>query len=446
MECGVPFCMSGCPLGNLIPHFNDLIFKQKWVEALETLHSTNNFPEFTGMICPAPCESSCVLGITKMPVAIKHSEVSIVQKGFELGLIKAKKIKEESGYRVAIIGSGPAGLACAQQLRRAGQVTVFDRAPQAGGLLMYGIPHYKLPKEVVQRRVNLLKEEGVKFILNCEVGESVKYSQLKEDYDALVIAIGAEKPRDLPIPGRKFKGVHFAMDFLPQQVSKIVKEKRWNFPREISAKDKNVIIIGGGDTGSDCIGTSLRQKAKTVDSFEIIPKPPENRSGSNPWPQYARVYSVSSSMEESFRKGGEKVFSIKTIEFVGNKGKLTAIKTIQIEWKKENGSFIPVEIPGTERLWPCQLALLAIGYVSPKTELLEEQLGIALDQRGNIHSDEKTRMTNINGVFAAGDCRRGQSLVVWAIAEGREIAKKVDQHLNENQSFLKSPGLKNYAY
>lgn len=450
MDCGVPFCQSGCPLGNLIPDFNDLVFRGQWKEAIRTLHATNNFPEFTGKICPAPCENACVLGIIEPPVTIKMMEKSIVEKAFEAGYIKPQKPVLSTGKKVAIVGGGPAGLACAQQLNRAGHtVTVYERSPKAGGLVQWGIPAYKLRKEIVQRRVGLLTEEGVNFVYDTHVGKDVTWKELQEGNDAVVVAIGAEKPRDLPVQGRDASGVHFAMEFLPQNISKIYNESAWNTQVEIKATGKDVVVIGGGDTGSDCIGTSLRQGARSVTNFELLSKPPGERGTENPWPQYARVYRVSSSMEENFETGGDTEYDILTKEFIKDEnGQLKGVKTVQVEWEPSPTGGRPNmnEVPGTEKVWDAQLALLAMGFLGPVTESLVEELGVELDVRSNIKTDEHTKMSSVDGLFAAGDCRRGQSLVVWAIAEGREIASNVDTYLMGKQSLLPRVRLTPYKY
>lgn len=446
MDCGVPFCMTGCPLGNLIPEWNDLAFRGRWQDALARLHATNNFPEFTGRVCPAPCENSCVLGINEPPVTIKLHEVSIVDKGFAEGWIKPEPPKTRSGKTVGVIGGGPAGLACAQQLNRAGHtVTVYEKNDRAGGLLMYGIPHYKLRKEKVQRRIDLLEAEGIEFVYNCEIGKDVTADELKTKHDAVVLATGAEHGRDLPIDGRELDGVHFAMEFLPQQ-----NRANWGdgdvaalHPKQqaISAEGKQVIVIGGGDTGSDCIGTSLRQGAASVNNFELLPRPPEERIDGNPWPQWARVYRKSSSVEEMEAAGGDVSYAVMTKKFIGENGKVTGLVTVDLKW--EGRSF--TEIEGSEKTWDCDLVLLAMGFLGPRQGLVE-QFGCETDQRSNIVTDDATRMSSVDGVFAAGDCRRGQSLIVWAIAEGREVARCVDEYLTQAESELPEVRISAFAY
>jgi glutamate synthase (NADPH/NADH) small chain len=449
MDCGVPFCQSGCPLGNLIPDFNDLVYKGQWKEAARTLHATNNFPEFTGKICPAPCENACVLGIIEPPVTIKEMEVSIIEKAFSEGWIKPQIPSFSTGKTVGIIGGGPAGLAAAQQLNRAGhKVTVYEKSPKAGGLAQWGIPAYKLRKEIVQRRVELLAKEGITFIYNTAVGKDVTWKELQSKYDALVISTGAENPRDIGATGRDSDGVHFAMDFLAQNVSRLYSEVPWNTDKEIKATGKDVIVIGGGDTGSDCIGTSLRQGARSVTNFELLGKPTADRTSTNPWPQYARTYRVSTSMEENMEVGGKTEYNILTKEFIKDaKGKLTGVKTVEVEWTpRENGPPELNEVPGTEKVWPAQLTLLAMGFLGPVTDSLVKELDIDLDVRSNIKTHEHTKMTSVDGIFAAGDCRRGQSLVVWAIAEGREIASNVDSYLIKQDSLLPRVRLTPYKY
>ncbi len=446
MDCGVPFCMTGCPLGNLIPEWNDLVYRGQWKQALTALHATNNFPEFTGRVCPAPCETACVLGINEPPVTIKLHEVSIVDKGFEEGWIRPQPPLNRSGKTVAIIGSGPAGLACSQQLNRAGhKVTVIEKSDRAGGLMMYGIPHYKLWKQRVQRRIDLLVAEGIEFRYSCEVGKDVSFAEIKASYDAVVIATGAEEPRDLPVEGRELKGIHFAMEFLPQQ-----NKACWGdnniaalHPRQrlIQAKGKKVIVIGGGDTGSDCIGTAIRQGATSVFNFELLEHPPAERSPNNPWPQWSRIMRVSTSVEEMNVMGGDVHYEIMTTRFIGRDKNITGLETVKVKW--ENGR--PVKIPGSERIWKCDLVLLAMGFLGPRPELIK-QAGCETDQRSNIVTDPETRMSSVDGVFAAGDCRRGQSLVVWAISEGREIARCVDEYLTGKASQLPKVRLEPFNY
>jgi len=446
MDCGVPFCMSGCPLGNLIPEWNDLVYRGQWKQALKALHATNNFPEFTGRVCPAPCETSCVLGINEPPVTIKLHEVSIIDKGFEEGWIVPQPPALRSGKTVAIIGSGPAGLACAQQLNRAGHlVTVFEKTDRAGGLLMYGIPHYKLRKEKVLRRIDQLVAEGIDFRYSSEVGKDLSFTELQNSFDAVVVATGAEEPRDLPVDGRDLDGIHYAMDFLPQQ-----NRANWGdsdvaalHPKKqtISAKGKKVIVIGGGDTGSDCIGTSMRQGASSVINFELLGQPPADRLDSNPWPQWSRVLRISSSVEEMQVLGGDVHYEIMTTRFVGSGRKVTGLETVKVDWSSGR----PEKVAGSEQIWKCDLVLLAMGFLGPRSELLK-QIGCETDQRSNIKTDPKTRMSSVKGVFAAGDCRRGQSLVVWAISEGREVARCVDEYMTGTDSLLPRVRLETFNY
>lgn len=421
MDCGVPFCHSGCPLGNIIPEFNMAVHDENWKDAVSILYSTNNFPEFTGRICPAPCEASCVLGINKPPVAIEHIEKAIAEKAYELGYIKAKPPKERTGKKVAVIGSGPAGLAAADQLNKAGHwVTVYERDSAIGGLLRYGIPDFKLEKWVVDRRIQIMDDEGVCFKVNAEVGKNINPETLKKDYDSIVVCSGATVPRNLPISGRNLKGIHYAMDFLSLQNKEIAGIK---FDDKITAKAKNVVVIGGGDTGADCIGTSHRQEAASVLQLELMPKPQSKRGESDPWPLWPMTLRTSSSHDE----GGERKWSILTKEFIGNKnGELTHIKLVDMEWVNENGNQKMREIEGTERLIPAELALLAIGFTQPEGSLLK-LLGVSQTQSGIIEAHNYK--TNVESIFAAGDARRGQSLVVWAISEGREAAREVDKFL-----------------
>ncbi len=425
MDCGTPFCHQGCPLGNIIPEFNDAVYQQNWKLAYEILISTNNFPEFTGRICPAPCEASCVLGINKPPVTIEYIEKSIIEKAFENGTVKPRTPTARTGKKVAVVGSGPAGLAAAAQLNLAGNgVTVYERDDEIGGLLRYGIPDFKLEKQVVVRRIKLMEEEGIRFVTGANVGVSIPIQQLREEYDAIVLCGGATIPRDLPIPGRALKGIHFAMDFLTQQNRRVSEKKV--MVEDILATDKNVVVIGGGDTGSDCVGTSNRHHAKSVTQIEILTKPPLDRTPAMPWPDWPMILRTSSSHEE----GCERHWSIVTKEFVGDEaGNLQGLKVCEIEWKNSQNGKGPSfsEIPGSERVIPCELALLALGFLNPQHQGLLDQLGVEYDERGNVKCSQY--QTSVEGIFSAGDMRRGQSLVVWAISEGREAARAVDQFL-----------------
>jgi glutamate synthase (NADPH/NADH) small chain len=440
MDCGVPFChtgalidgmASGCPINNLIPEWNDLVYRGLWREALERLHKTNNFPEFTGRVCPAPCEGSCVLGISEPPVTIKAIECAIVDKGFENGWIVPEPPARRTGRKVAVVGSGPAGLAAAAQLNRAGHlVTVFERANRIGGLLTYGIPNMKLDKRVVQRRVDLLAAEGVRFISSCEVGKDYPASQLAEEFDALVLCGGATKPRDLPIEGRNLRGVHFAMDFLHANTKNLLDNDRAN-GKFISAEGKDVVVIGGGDTGTDCVGTALRHGCRSLLQLEILAMPPAARAPDNPWPQWPKIYRLDYGQEEAKALFGAdpREYLIQTTRFVGDeKGELTEIHTVRVEWTKENGRLLPRNVPGTHRVFPAQLVLLAMGFLGPENSLLD-QLGIECDARTNVKAEHGKFCTNVPGIFAAGDMRRGQSLVVWAINEGRGAARECDRYL-----------------
>lgn len=422
MDCGVPFCHQGCPLGNIIPEFNDAVYRNDWEEAFYILRSTNNFPEFTGRICPAPCEASCVLGINKDPVAIELIEKSIAEKAYELGLVVPKLPKQRTGKSVAVIGSGPAGLAAADQLNQAGhEVTVFEKDNKAGGLLRYGIPDFKLEKWVIDRRIEVMEKEGVIFTTGTEVGFNIKAENILRNFDAVILATGAQQPRELKIKGSDLQGVHFAMDFLGKQNQVIGGEIKEN---PISAKDKHVIVIGGGDTGSDCIGTSNRHGAKSIVQLELLPKPPKQRTVLNPWPEWPMTLKTSSSHEE----GAERVFSILTKEFVGNKkGEVTGLVLVDLEWKEENGRMQFVEVKGSERTLPCDLAFIAIGYTGPAQNGLLEAFGV--QKMENTLPKSKDYQSTNKKVFLAGDMRRGQSLVVWAISEGREAAVKVDEFL-----------------
>ena len=424
MDCGVPFCHNGCPLGNNIPDFNDAVYHGKWEEAIKILSSTNNFPEFTGRICPAPCEASCVLSINNKPITIEYIEKTIAEQAYEKGYIKPNPPKVRTGKRIAVVGSGPAGLAAAAQLNKAGHwVTVFERSDRIGGLLRYGIPDFKLEKHVIDRRIRLMEQEGIVFRTNAHVGVNISAKHLQDEFDAVVMCGGASAPRDLPIPGRQLKGVHFAMDFLPQQNKRVAGDRI--FSGEIMATDKNVLVIGGGDTGSDCVGTSNRHGAKSVTQIELLAKPPLSRNDNNPWPLWPMVLMTSSSHEE----GVERQWAILTKEFLGdNSGRLTGLRIVEIKWGiNAQGKMGFEEIAGTDRVVPCELALLAIGFVGAEKHGLVDELKLELDERGNIRTENY--MSNVEGVFAAGDVRRGQSLVVWAISEGREAARAVDTWL-----------------
>jgi glutamate synthase (NADPH/NADH) small chain len=439
MDCGIPFChtgtlisgmASGCPINNLIPEWNDLIFRGLWKEALERLHKTNNFPEFTGRVCPAPCEGSCVLGMNNPPVTIKNIEVSIIDKGWDEGWVQPEPPESRTGKTVAVIGSGPAGLTAAAQLNKAGHtVTVFERADRPGGLLMYGIPNMKLDKnEVVLRRIRLLEAEGVGFRCGVNVGTDISTEQLQKDFDAVVICTGATKPRDLPIPGRELKGIHFAMDFLTAN-TKAVLNGSGDY---LSAEGKDVVIIGGGDTGTDCVGTSVRHGCRSVTQLEIMAKPPMERAANNPWPEWPKVYKMDYGQEEAAAKFGAdpRVYLTTATHFEGDEnGHVKAVHVVDVEWRKdEKGNFGPQKVAGTERVLPAQLVLLAMGFLGPEQPLLDS-MGIERDARSNVKADHGRYATNLPGVFAAGDCRRGQSLVVWAFNEGRGAAKACDTYL-----------------
>ncbi len=424
MDCGVPFCHSGCPLGNLIPDFNDAVHKNEWEKALTILHSTNNFPEFTGRLCPAPCEEACVLGIINPPVSIELIEKYIIERGFSEGWIKPEPPESRTGKTVAVIGSGPAGLSAAQQLNRAGhKVTVFEKDNKIGGLLRYGIPDFKMEKNIIDRRLKVLEAEGIIFKCNAEVGKTISAQELESEFDAIVLCTGASVMRELPIPGSDLKGVVQAMDFLPHNNKAV--DGQHEREAKYLAKDKNVIVIGGGDTGSDCIGTSNRQDAKSVTNFEIMPKPSDSRTEDHPWPFWPFKLKTSSSHEE----GSHREWSILTKEFIGDgKGNLTGLKTVEVEWKKIPGERPQLlEVKGSEKEWPCELALLALGFTGTQKSL-PEQFGLTFDPRGNVRV-EKQYQTNKSHIFSAGDARRGQSLIVWAISEGREAAHQIDTYL-----------------
>jgi glutamate synthase (NADPH/NADH) small chain len=454
MDCGVPFChtgglianmAAGCPVNNLIPEWNDLVYRGHWKEALDRLHKTNNFPEFTGRVCPAPCEGSCVLAINEPPVTIKNIECSIIDRGFEHNWVVPVSPENRTGKKVAVVGSGPAGLACAAQLNSAGHlVTVFERADRIGGLLMYGIPNMKLnKKEVVERRLNIMKAEGVVFKTSVEIGKDVTVQSLVDDFDSVVLCVGSTKPNDFfaRTPGRDLNGIHFAMEFLTKNTKSLL-DSNHEDGQYISAKDKNVIVIGGGDTGTDCIGTSIRHGCKSLVTFEIVPQPPNERGDNNPWPQWPQIMRVDYGHAEAAAKfdysqvegkqlaGDPREFAIQTSEFVGDEnGNLTALKTVRVDWSKpqENGPPFTV-IEGSEQEWPCDLVFMALGFSGPE-QFIADELGLEKDQRSNFKAEYGHYATNIDGIFAAGDCRRGQSLVVWAINEGREAARECDRFL-----------------
>ena len=426
MDCGIPFCHSGCPVSNLIPDWNELIYQGRWQEALERLYKTNNFPEFTGRICPAPCENACVLGYNFPAVTIKNIELTIIETAFEKGWIKPRPPKTRTGKTVAVIGAGPAGLACADLLNKKGhKVTVYEKNEKAGGLLRFGIPDYKLEKTIVERRVDLMKKEGVEFKTGVHVGVDVKVSDLKSKYNALVLSGGAEAPRDLPVEGRDLKGVYFAMEFLAQQNKRNSKIKFSQEP--INVKGKKVVVIGGGDTGSDCVGTSNRQGAASVTQLELLPCPPKERAEDNPWPEWALIERISTSHEE----GCERMFAVMTKKFAGQDGVLRKLQAVKVEFGDKDpatGRRPMTEVKGSEFEIECDYVFLAMGFLGPVKDGMIEELGCELDARGNIKAGTNY-MSSVDGVFAAGDMRRGQSLVVWAIREGRDAAEGVHQYL-----------------
>ncbi len=439
MDCGVPFChsgslisgmASGCPINNLIPEWNDLVYRGLWKEALDRLHKTNNFPEFTGRVCPAPCEGSCVLGINAPPVTIKNIECTIIDHAWEKGWVKPQPPKKRTGKKVAVIGSGPAGLSAAAQLNKAGHyITVFERADRPGGLLMYGIPNMKLDKQkVVLRRIKQMEREGIAFRCNSEVGRDITSTQLVEDFDAVVLCTGATKPRDLPIEGRQSKGIHFAMEFLHGNTKALLDKAQ----PPISAAGKDVIIIGGGDTGTDCVGTSMRHGCKSLIQVEILPKPPTERAKDNPWPEWPKTYKMDYGQEEAAAAHGSdpRVYLTTAKKFLtDDQGNVSGVHLVEIRWERnDKGQFTPVDVPGTDRVVPAQIVLLAMGFVGPEQPLLES-LGLERDPRSNIKAEHGQFATSIPKVFAAGDCRRGQSLVVWAFNEGRGAARECDRYL-----------------
>jgi len=426
MDCGIPYCHQGCPINNIIPDWNDLAYRKEWRQALEVLHSTNNFPEFTGRICPAPCEAACTLNIDDQPVTIKTIECAIIDKGWEAGWIIPHVPAHRTGRQVAVVGSGPAGLACAQQLARAGHyVKVYEKHDRIGGLLRYGIPDFKMGKHIIDRRIGQMRAEGVHFHSNTHIGVDIPARRLVDEFDAVVLAGGAEHSRDLPVPGRALDGVHFAMDFLPQQNRRVAGDTA--FPGEpITATGRHVIVIGGGDTGSDCIGTSVRQGALTVTQLEILPKPPGKEDKGLTWPNWPNKLRTSSSQEE----GVERDWAVATQSFTGADGRVTHLNAVRVDWSRDaNGQWKMAELPGTEFQVKADLVLLAMGFVHPVHEGMLQELGIALDPRGNVQADTHKYQTSIPKVFAAGDMRRGQSLVVWAIREGRQAARAVDEFL-----------------
>jgi glutamate synthase (NADPH/NADH) small chain len=447
MDCGIPYChtgkliagmAAGCPVNNLIPEWNDLVYRGQWEEAYIRLAKTNNFPEFTGRVCPAPCEGSCTLGINEPPVTIKTIECEIVDRAFEAGLVKPQPPMLRTGKRVAVVGSGPAGLACAQQLNRAGHmVTVFERADRVGGLLMYGIPNMKLDKAVVERRVKQLADEGVRFVTGTEIGKHVPADRLTKEYDALVLCGGATQARDLPVDGRGLGGIHLAMEFLTANTRSLLDSKLED-RQYIDAKGKAVVVIGGGDTGTDCVGTAVRHGARSVTQLEILPRPPDQRAADNPWPQWPKTFKADYGQEEAKALWGKdpREFCVLTKRFLDDgKGRVKALEVVEVEWKKgADGRFGPQEVAGTQRTIPADLVLLALGFVGPEKPALQ-QLGVKLDDRGNVWTDEN-KMTSVPGVFAAGDMSRGQSLVVWAIREGRQAAQSVDRYLEYGETVL----------
>ncbi|MGD0209166.1 MAG: glutamate synthase subunit beta [Verrucomicrobiota bacterium] len=441
MDCGTPFChtgvllsgmASGCPIHNLIPEWNDLIYRGLWKEALERLHKTNNFPEFTGRVCPAPCEGSCVLGINAPPVTIKNIECALIDRGWDEGWVTADPPKQRTGKKVAVVGSGPAGICAAAQLNKAGHtVTVFERADRPGGLLMYGIPNMKLDKEqVVMRRIRQLEAEGIRFVCNTDVGGNYPAEKLLKEFDAVILATGATKPRDLPIEGRNLKGVHFAMEFLTANTKSILDgKKNGSF---ISAAGKDVVVIGGGDTGTDCVGTSMRHGCRSLVQLEILPRPPEERAADNPWPEWPKIYLMDYGQVEAAAKFGAdpRIYLTTATKFEGDaNGQVKAIHTVQVKWEKnDKDQFIPKNVPGTEKVLSAQLVLLAMGFLGPEQPLLDA-LKLERDPRTNVKAEFEKYSTNLKGVFACGDCRRGQSLVVWAFNEGRGAARECDRYL-----------------
>ena len=441
MDCGIPFChtgtlisgmASGCPINNLIPEWNDLVYHGLWKEALERLHKTNNFPEFTGRVCPAPCEGSCVLGITDPPVTIKNIECAIIDNGFAQGWVKAEPPEKRTGKKVAVVGSGPAGLAAAAQLNRAGhRVTVYERDDRIGGLLMYGIPNMKLDKSIVQRRVDLMAEEGVKFVTGTAVGVDIPAHKLRQEFDAVVLCCGATKARDLPVPGRDLKGIHFAMEFLYLNTKSLL-DSGLKDGKYISAAGKHVIVVGGGDTGTDCVGTAMRHKCKSLVQLEILPRPPDTRQPDNPWPEWPKIYLLDYGQKEAKARFGDdpRVYLTTPEKFAGDaSGHVKELHTVTVEWTKGgNGAWIPKNVAGSEKVYPADLVFLAMGFLGPEEKILAD-LGVERDPRSNAKAEYEKYLTSVEGVFAAGDMRRGQSLIVWAINEGRGAARECDRYL-----------------
>ena len=440
MDCGIPFCHvgsdldgqpAGCPVNNLIPEWNDLVYRGLWREAYDRLARTNNFPEFTGRVCPAPCEASCVLGISEPPVTIKSIECAIVDRAFDEGWIRPDPPAVRTGKKVAVVGSGPAGLACADQLNRAGHLaTVFERDDRVGGLLTYGIPNMKLDKRIVQRRVDLMAAEGIRFAVGVDVGRDLSTVELTREFDAVVLCTGATRPRDLPIEGRDLDGIHFAMEFLRLNTKSLL-DSGLSDGRYISARDREVVVIGGGDTGTDCVATAIRHGCRSVTQLEILPRPPDERAPDNPWPQWPRIFRVDYGQEEAAALFGRdpRDFALLTKRFEGDaSGRVKELRAVSVEWVRENGRTVPRELPGTDRVFPANLVLLAMGFLGPEESLLD-RLGVERDQRSNARADMGRYATSAPGVFAAGDARRGQSLVVWAIREGREAARECDRFL-----------------
>ncbi|MEM9074714.1 MAG: glutamate synthase subunit beta [Myxococcota bacterium] len=439
MDCGVPFCQSetGCPVDNLIPEWNDLVYRGRWREALDRLHRTNNFPEFTGRVCPAPCEGACVLGISEPAVTIKNLEQAIVDRGFSEGWIDAVVPDHETNKQVAVVGSGPAGLTAAQQLRRVGhQVTVFEREDRIGGLLTYGIPNMKLDKQIVERRLEQMRREGVRFVTGVEIGKDRTLEDLREEFDAVLLAVGATRPRDLPIEGRDLEGVHFAMEYLTESTRSLLGNPT---DQRIDAKGKRVIVIGGGDTGTDCIGTALRQGCSSLVNFELMARPPDARAEDNPWPEWPRIFRVDYGHAEAAATFGSdpREFGVLSKRFVGEGGRVTGVETIRVRWTVADGRRVMEEVPGSEETFEADLVFLAMGFVGPEDPALGD---LERDERSNVRADLARYASSKEGVFAAGDCRRGQSLVVWAIAEGRGAARAIDEYLM-GESDLPSPDI-----